>query len=445
MHTIRIGSGAGYSGDRIEPAVELADKGDINYLVFECLAERTIAIAQKAKLADPTQGYDPLLVERLEAVLAICKKKGIKIVTNMGAANPKAAAAKTREIAGRLGLGDIKIAAISGDDVIEALKTSDVKITETGEPASNMLNSLVSANAYVGAAPIVEALAKGADVVITGRVADPSMFLAPLIHEFGWSLDDWDKLGKGTAVGHLLECAGQVTGGYYAEPGKKDVADLARLGFPIAEVSEDGATIITKVEGSGGKVTEHTCKEQILYEVHDLANYLTPDVTADFSKITFKEIAPNQIRVEGATGRARPETLKVSVGYVDGYIGEGQISYAGPGALARGELALEIVKERLKLTGVQTSELRFDLIGVNSIHQDVLAPAPEPTEVRVRVTGRTDSMKEAVRIGNEVETLYTNGPASGGGATKSAKQVVAMLSALFPRDKVNPVIDYLEA
>lgn len=445
MRTIRIGSGAGYSGDRIEPAVELAEKGDINYLVFECLAERTIAIAQNAKLNDPTKGYDALLAERFEAVLPICTKNGIKIITNMGAANPQAGAAKVREIATRLGLGKLKIAAISGDDVVEALKVSDTKILETGAPASSMADVLVSANAYVGAAPMVEALANGADVIITGRVADPSMFLAPQIHEFGWSQDDWDKIGKGTAVGHLLECGGQVTGGYYAEPGRKDVADLARLGFPIAEVSEDGAIVITKVEGSGGKVTEHTCKEQILYEVHDPKTYLTPDVTADFSQITFTEIAPNRIRVTGVTGRPRTDTLKVSVGYKDGYMGEGQMSYAGPGALARGQLALEIVKERLKITGVQTSELRFDLIGINSIHADVLAPAPEPTEVRVRVTGRCDSMKEAVRIGNEVETLYTNGPASGGGATKSAKQVVAMLSALFPRDKVVPVIEYLEA
>jgi len=445
MRTIRIGSGAGYSGDRIEPAVELAEKGNINYLVFECLAERTIAIAQNAKLNDPTKGYDALLAERFEAVLPICKKNGIKIITNMGAANPQAGAAKVREIATRLGLGKLKIAAISGDDVVEALKVSDTKILETGAPASSMADVLVSANAYVGAAPMVEALANGADVIITGRVADPSMFLAPQIHEFGWSQDDWDKIGKGTAVGHLLECGGQVTGGYYAEPGKKDVADLARLGFPIAEVSEDGAIVITKVEGSGGKVTEHTCKEQILYEVHDPKTYLTPDVTADFSQITFTEIAPNRISVTGVTGRARTDTLKVSVGYKDGYMGEGQISYAGPGALARGQLALEIVKERLKITGVKANELRFDLIGVNSIHADVLAPAPEPTEVRVRVTGRCDSMKEAVRIGNEVETLYTNGPASGGGATKSAKQVVAMLSALFPRDKVVPVIEYLEA
>jgi hypothetical protein len=445
MRTIRIGSGAGYSGDRIEPAVELAEKGNINYLVFECLAERTIAIAQNAKLNDPTKGYDPLLVERFEAVLPICKKNGIKIITNMGAANPQAGAAKVREIATRLGLGKLKIAAISGDDVVEALKVSDTKILETGAPASSMADVLVSANAYVGAAPMVEALANGADVIITGRVADPSMFLAPQIHEFGWSQDDWDKIGKGTAVGHLLECGGQVTGGYYAEPGKKDVADLARLGFPIAEVSEDGAIVITKVEGSGGKVTEHTCKEQILYEVHDPKTYLTPDVTADFSQITFTEIAPNHIKVGGVTGRARTDTFKVSVGYNDGYMGEGQISYAGPGALARAQLALDIVRERLKITGVKANELRFDLIGVNSIHADVLAPAPEPTEVRVRVTGRCDSMKEAVRIGNEVETLYTNGPASGGGATKSAKQVVAMLSALFPRDKVVPVIEYLEA
>lgn len=445
MRTIRIGSGAGYSGDRIEPAVELAEKGNINYLIFECLAERTIAIAQNAKLNDPTKGYDALLAERFEAVLPVCKKNGIKIITNMGAANPQAGAAKVREIAARLGLGKLKIAAISGDDVVEALKVSDTKILETGAPASSMADVLVSANAYVGAAPMVEALANGADVIITGRVADPSMFLAPQIHEFGWSQDDWDKIGKGTAVGHLLECGGQVTGGYYAEPGKKDVADLARLGFPIAEVSEDGAIVITKVEGSGGKVTEHTCKEQILYEVHDPKTYLTPDVTADFSQITFTEIAPNRISVTGVTGRARTDTLKVSVGYKDGYMGEGQMSYAGPGALARGQLALEIVKERLKITGVKASELRFDLVGVNAIHADVLAPAPEPTEVRVRVTGRCDTMKEAVRIGNEVETLYTNGPASGGGATKSAKQVVAMLSALFPREKVIPVIDYLEA
>lgn len=447
MKTIRIGSGAGYSGDRIEPAVELAEKGDIQYLVFECLAERTIAIAQGAKLKDPSKGYDPLLADRMQAVLGLCHAKGIRIITNMGAANPAAAVARTREIARSLGLHGLKIAAVSGDDVLAELTSGDHRIEETGAPVSSMADRLVSANAYLGAAPIVEALKSGADVVITGRVADPALFLAPQIAEFGWAMDDWDRLGKGTVVGHLLECAGQVTGGYFADPGVKDVAALARLGFPIAEVQEDGGAVITKVAGSGGAVTTATCKEQLLYEIHDPSTYYTPDVIADFSKVAFTQEGPDRVRVAGATGRARPETLKVSVGYLDSYIGEGQMSYAGPGALARGRLALEIVRERLALTGVKSTELRFDLIGVNAIHGEALSTADggEPYEVRVRVVGRTESLKEAVRIGNEVETLYTNGPASGGGATKSAKEVVAMLSALLPRGLAKPAIDYMEA
>ncbi len=445
MKTIRIGAGAGYSGDRIEPAVEVAEKGNIDYLVFECLAERTIAIAQKAKLNNPEAGYDALLAARMRAVLPACKQKGIKLITNMGAANPLAAAKKTAEIAAELGITGLKIACVAGDDVLKVLTDKDIKITETGSPASSMGDTLLSANAYLGAGPLVEALEKGADVVITGRVADPALFLAPQIFEFGWSFDDWDKLAKGTAVGHLLECGGQVTGGYYAEPGLKDVAGLARLGFPIAEVTEDGEFVITKVAEAGGKVTTDTCKEQILYEVHDPAAYLTPDVIADFSQITFTEEAPDRVRVGGVKGRERPATLKASVGYVDGYIGEGEMSYAGPGALARGRLALYIVKERLAIIGLEASELKFDLIGYNAIHGDVLAPQPEPTEVRIRVAGRTASMAEAVRIGNEVETLYTNGPASGGGATKTAKQVVAMLSALLPREDVTPTVQFVEA
>lgn len=445
MKTLRIGSGAGYSGDRIEPAVELVEKGDIAYLCYECLAERTIAIGQQAKLANPKSGYDALLEARMRSVLRQAKDKGIKIITNMGAANPEAAAAKVAEVARDMGIGSLTIAAVRGDDVLAELLDEDIAITETGAPASSMKSVLVSANAYLGVEPIVEALAAGADVVITGRVADPALFLAPLVHEFGWKMDDWHKLGIGTAVGHLLECAGQVTGGYFADPGVKDVADLARLGFPIAEVGEDGSVVITKVAGSGGRVTTATCSEQILYEIHDPKSYFTPDVVADFSKITFEEEAVDRIRVAGVTGRARPETLKVSVGYKDGFIGEGQISYAGTNAVGRGRLALAIVEERLKLTGVKTSELRFDLIGVDAIHGAVLAEGrAEPSEVRIRVTGRTDTMAEAVRIGNEVETLYTNGPAGGGGAWKVARPVVAMLSALIDRDLVVPAVDYIE-
>ena len=444
MRTIRIGSGAGYSGDRIEPAVELAEKGEIQYLVFECLGERTVALAQQARMKDPQGGYDPLLEERLRAVLPVCAARGIKIVTNMGAANPVAAARKAGEIAGSLGLAALKIAAISGDDVLDACKERDLPIMEFDGTIRQLGNRLLSANAYLGAGPIAEALSGGADIVITGRASDPALFLAPMIHAFGWAMDDWNLLGQGTVAGHLLECAGQITGGYFADSPYKDIPGLARLGFPIGEVGEDGSLVITKVDGSGGAVTAQTCKEQLLYEVHDPVRYLQPDVTADFSQVRVEEIGKDRVRVSGGRGSPRTGTLKVSVGYVDGYIGEGQISYAGPGALARGRLALEIVRERLKLTGVAASELRFELIGVDSLHGARLsAQANEPYEVRVRVAGRTENRRDAVRIGNEVETLYTNGPAAGGGAFKSARDVVAVASVLLPRELAKPRVQFV--
>jgi len=444
MRTIRIGSGAGYSGDRIEPAVELAEQGDIQYLVFECLGERTVALAQQARMKDPEGGYDPLLEERMRAVLPVCAAKGIKIVTNMGAANPAAAARKTAEIAGSLGLSALRIAAIIGDDVLDVCKERDLPIMEFDGTIRQFGNRLLSANAYLGAEPMAVALSGGADVVITGRASDPALFLAPMVHAFGWAMDDWNLLGQGTVAGHLLECAGQITGGYFADPPCKNIPDLARLGFPIGEVGEDGSLVITKVAGSGGVVTAQTCKEQLLYEVHDPTRYLQPDVTADFSQVRVEEIGKDRVRVSGGRGSQRTGTLKVSVGYVDGFIGEGQISYAGPGALARGKLALEIVRERLKLTGVAASELRFDLIGVDSLHgPQVSAHANEPYEVRVRVAGRTDNWREAVRIGNEVETLYTNGPAAGGGAFKSARDVVAVASVLLPRELATPQVHFV--
>jgi hypothetical protein len=445
LRSIRIGSGAGYSGDRIEPAVELAEKGDIQYLVFECLGERTVALAQQARMKNPDHGFDPLLEERMRAVLPICAAKGIKVVTNMGAAHPEAAARRTAEIARSLGLS-LKIAAIVGDDVLEACKDSELPLLEIDGTLRQLGNRVLSANAYLGAAPMAQALAAGADVVITGRASDPALFLAPMIHAFGWAMDDWTLLGQGTVAGHLLECAGQITGGYFADPGFKDVPDLAHLGFPIGEVGEDGSLVITKVAGSGGAVTAATCKEQLLYEVHDPQRYIQPDVVADFSGVTVERIGPDRVRVGGGRGTARTATLKVSVGYVDGFIGEGQISYAGPGAVARGRLALDIVRERLKLTGVAASELRFDLIGIDSLHGAALsAGRAEPYEVRVRVAGRTETMREAVRIGNEVETLYTNGPAGGGGATKSAREVVAVASVLLPREQATPSIRFVES
>ena len=444
MRTVRIGTGAGYSGDRIDPAVELAEKGSISYLVFECLAERTIALAQKALRLDPAAGFDPLLEERMHAVLGLCAASKIRVVTNMGAANPVAAMAKTREVARALSLRGLRIAAVTGDDVLSVVGDGDFAFMESGLPVQSLADRLISANAYLGAEPIVAALAAGADVVITGRVADPSLFLAPLMHEFGWSASDWNLLGQGTVIGHLLECAGQVTGGYFADPGYKDVPGLAHLGFPLAEVAEDATAVITKVEGSGGKVTRATCTEQLLYEIQDPAAYITPDVIADFTRVSLDEVARDRVRVSGGQGRPRPHTLKVSAGYLDGFVGEGQISYAGPGALARANLARDILAERLRLYPLQ--ELRFDLIGINSMHGDRLSQmAPVPYEVRLRVAGRAASHHDASRIPREVEALYTNGPAGGGGVTGSAKETIAILSTLVPRDIVKPQIQYQES
>jgi hypothetical protein len=445
MRPIRIGAGAGYSGDRIEPAVELAEKGDIDYLVFECLAERTIALAQQERSRDPARGYDPRLEDRMKAVLGLCRTRHIRVITNAGAANPMAGALAVQAVARSLGLRGLKIAAVTGDDVLGIVARSGLRLAETGGPVADLGDRVISANAYIGAAPIVTALGEGADVVIAGRAADPALFLAPLVHEFGWSMDDWTRLGRGTVAGHLLECAGQVTGGYFADPGLKDVADLARLGFPIGEVGEDGSVVITKVQGSGGRISEATCKEQLLYEIHDPRRYLTPDVTADFSEVAVHEEGPDRVSVRGGTGHPRPDTLKVSVGYRDGYIGEGQISYAGPGAVARARLALDIVAERLRLTGVRCRETRFELIGVEALHGPRLSgPGGEPYEVRARVAGRTDESGQAARIADEVESLYTNGPAGGGGVSKQVREIIAMASTFLPRERVATAVHHLE-
>jgi hypothetical protein len=377
--SIRVGCGAGYAGDRIEPAVELAEQGRLDYLVFECLAERTIALAQLRRMHDPRTGYDPLLAERMRAVLPACAANGVTIVTNMGAANPVAAAAVVREVARELGLAGLPVAAVTGDDVLGLVTGGGFSIDDTGESVESLGEALVSANAYIGAGPIVEALAQGARVVVTGRAADPSLFVAPIRHAFGWAADAWELVGRATAVGHLLECAGQVTGGYFADPGRTDVAGLARLGFPIAEVAIDGRAVVTKVPGSGGAVTIATCTEQLLYEIGDPAAYVTPDVVADFSNVRLASDGVNRVRVSGATGQPAPPNLKVALGHRDGFIGEGQISYAGAGAVARARLAGAIVEERLRLIGLRPDAIRCDLIGLDALHGGAgAAPRPEP-------------------------------------------------------------------
>jgi len=441
MKTVRIGSGAGFSGDRIEPALELVEHGDLDYLGFECLAERTIALAQAARQNDPESGYDPWLEERMGAVLAPAYRRGVRIVSNMGAANPAAAARAVTAIARRFGLTGLKTAAVTGDDVLDLIRGRDLPLIDRPGTTADLGNRILSANAYLGAAPIAQALGQGAHVVITGRVGDPALFLGPLMHEFGWAEDDWVRLGRGTLVGHLLECAGQLTGGYFADPGRKDVPDLARLGFPFAEVDGDGNAVLGKVASSGGRISVATCTEQLLYEILDPSSYLQADVVADFSGVRFSQAESDRVAVSGASGRARPDMLKVSIGYRDGFIGEGQISYAGPGAVERGRLALAVVEERLKIAGIETREWRGDLIGVDAVDRRD-ATGPEPLEVRVRIVARTESAIAARRIGAEVEALYTNGPAGGGGVSVSSREVIAVASTLLPREQCRPAITF---
>ena len=439
--TVRLGCGAGTSDDRLEPALELAEKGDIDYLVFECLAERTIARENLARSRDPELGYAPSLHERMPLVLPACVERNIRIVSNMGAANPAAGARAARRHARELGLRDIACAVVVGDDVGEVVKRMpELPLMETGEPLEALLPRMVSANAYLGADTVKAALDTGADVVLTGRVADPSLFLGTLMHHFDWDYQDWPLLAAGTVAGHLLECSGSVTGGCFAWPGKKEVEGLAHLGFPFADVTADGSVHIGKPAGSGGRVDVMTCTEQLIYEMHDPANYITPDCVLDITDVMLHQAGKDRVRVEGMRAKPRTDTYKVTVGYFDGWIGEGEVSYAGPDAVARARLGGEIVRERLKMRGFCYDDFRIDLIGMSSLHG---APEtrPVPYEVRLRVAGRAQDRKAAHAVGFEVRTLHVNGPGSaGGGMDPKVRQVLAVKSVLLPRRYVNPQI-----
>ena len=444
MKAFRIGSGAGYSGDRIDPAQALAERGDLDVLVFECLAERTIALAQLHRSREPGHGYDPLLEARMRAVLPACVRQGVTILSNMGAAHPEAAGAAVLAVARELGLPRLRVAVLTGDDVLPWVRSNDAALLDSPQRASDLGDRLISANAYLGADALLPALASGADVIITGRVADPALFLAPLMHRFGWRADDWPRLGQGVLVGHLLECAAQVSGGYIADPGHFDVPGLHDLGFPLAEVQPDGTAVITKLAGTGGRVDRLTCTAQLLYEIEDPTRYLQPDVVADFSQVRFRELGPDRVQAAGASGTARPEALKATLGYRDGWIGEGQISYAGPGASERGRLALQVLEHRLHRLGLDTLEHRAELIGGDAMHGPHLGGDRTPYEVRVRLAVRCPSRDQAEQIGQEVEALYLNGPAGGGGVTQSVREVIAAASALVPRDAVQPRVNILE-
>ncbi len=441
MRKIRIGCGAGYGGDRLDPALTLLEQGDLDYIGFECLAERTIALAQKEKKEDPSKGYNSLLQYRMEKVLPLAFENQVKVITNMGAANPLGALDLIHDLAEDKGLSGLKIAAVTGDDIFDNIDAYyDQPTLETGRLLQELQDKLVSANAYLGIGPILEALKSDADIIVTGRVADPALFLAPMVHEFGWSHTDFKKLGKGTLVGHLLECAGQITGGYFADPGKKEVPELWNLGFPFVEVNESGQGIISKVDGTGGVINRATCTEQMLYEIHDPANYITPDCVADFSNVQFEKVSENRIAFGGASGSEATDSYKVSVGYHNGYFGEGEISYGGPNCVKRAHLAGDILKKRISKQQIEIEDIRYNLIGVDSLFPFEDINPGNTNEVRLRVAARTKSRIDAQRIGNEVETLYTNGPAGGGGASKRVDEVISVASILIPKSDIQPQV-----
>ncbi len=450
MSTIRIGSGAGFGGDRIEPAIDIMEQGEVDYIIFECLAERTIALAQKQKLKNPNLGFNELLEYRMKKILPVCKENNVKVITNMGASNPIAATKVIKNLANSLGIKGLKIAAVVGDDVFCSIpQYSDSKLIETGEKLKSLHSEIISANAYIGIEGIVQALENGADIVITGRVSDPSLVLGPLVYEFGWDKEDFERLGKGTLAGHLLECGSQVTGGYFADPGYKDVPELWNVGFPIAEIEDTGDFTLSKLHDTGGLLNEATVKEQVLYEVHDPSNYLTPDVIADFSKVQIEQIGINEVKVTGATGKKKTGQLKTSIAYTDGYIVEGEISYGASGSYPRAKLAAEIVNKRLDYIGVPILEKRFDFIGVNSLYQDFISDqltkaCTDFKDVRLRVAAKTLQKEDAEWIGYEVEALMTNGPAGGGGVRVHVKEVVAVASILIPEEEIQVQVIYEE-
>jgi hypothetical protein len=445
---LHIGCGAGFSGDRIDaagPVVAALQRLDgRRVLIFETLAERTLALAQLARQQDAEAGYEPLMVDFLRPVLADCLAHGITIVGNFGAANPPAAARRILRLAAELGLPAPRVAVVAGDDV--SGPAHEGLLRQALGPAGEGLH-ITSANAYLGAAAIAEALRAGAQVVVTGRVADPSLTVGPALAHFGWAEDDWDRLAGATMAGHLLECGAQVTGGYYADPGFKDVPDLANVGYPIATLHDDGSCTVTKPEGTGGHVDEHTVKEQLLYELHDPRAYLTPDVVADIGEARVQQLAPDVVHLSGVLGHPRPATLKANVFHRQGWLAEGEISYAGAGAEARARLAAELLQQRMAGCG---AALRFDLIGVASVFGDdgnrwlEATPAGDARDVRLRAALKHADKAVAERLLREVNGLYTCGPAGGGGVRTALRQRLGTVSCLLPREHVPACWDFVE-
>lgn len=412
--------------------------GGPSCLIFESLAERTLALAQLERQQNETLGYEPLLAEMLSPVLDDCVRAGIPIVGNFGAANPQAAAQLIHRLASERGIENIKIAIVHGDDIAGPEYEKAVKDSLPKQDQNILEDSvLVSANVYLGAKEIADALSAGAQVVVTGRVADPALTVGPLMAYFQKSWDDWDFLAAATMAGHLLECGAQVTGGYFADPGYKEVPNISDIGFPIVEFDDQGNITVTKPIYSGGLVNRMTVTEQLLYELHDPAQYLTPDVVADITQAEVFECGENRVRVVGVQGHPKPNTLKANICIDGGWLAEAEISYAGPRAVERAQLAAQIIRDRLG----NALNLRIDFIGLASLFPGDSGKGPpmiaqEYRDIRLRVAAAHRDRTMAMQICREVTALYTCGPAGGGGVRTSLKPRLNTLVGFVPREKV---------
>jgi len=443
---IRIANGQGFWGDWLEAPVRLVEQGPIDYLALDYLAEITMSILQKQKEADPKLGYArdfPPLVARIAPRL---RERGIKVIANAGGVNPAACA---REVV-RLAPG-LKVAVVLGDDVFGRLdaflaKGYPMRDMDTGEPLAGIRDRILSANAYIGAFPLAEALATGAHVVIAGRSTDTALTLAPMVHEFGWGESDYDRLAAGTIAGHIIECGAQATGGN-CQVDWQNIPDMANIGYPIIEAEPDGSFCVTKHAGTGGRVSSHTVKEQLLYELGDPKRYITPDCIADFTSVRLQDAGPDRVRVSGIKGGERPPSLKLSIAYANGWKAVGTLVYSWPQALAKARAADRIVRQRLADLGLAFDEIATEFLGWNACHGPAAPPNPDPPEIQVRIGVRGPDRKAVDRFTRELIPLVLNGPpgATGFGEGRPpVREIVAYWSALVPREEISTRVEVIE-
>jgi hypothetical protein len=443
---IRIANGQGFWGDWLEAPVRLVEQGPIDYLALDYLAEITMSILEKQKQADPNLGYArdfPPLVARIARQI---RERGVAVIANAGGVNPAACAREVLRVAPGL-----KIAVVEGDDVFARLdefrsKGYQMRDMDTGEPLASIRGRILSANAYIGAFPLAEALGTGADVVIAGRSTDTALTLAPMIHRFGWREDEYDKLAAGTIAGHIIECGAQATGGN-CQVDWQSIPDMAGIGYPIVEAEPDGSFSVTKHRAAGGRVSTHTVKEQLLYELGDPARYITPDCAADFTSIRLADAGPDRVRVSGIRGGPRPPTLKLSIAYAAGWKAIGTVVYSWPQALEKARSADAIVRARLRQLGLEFDAIHTEYFGANACHGAAAPPNPDPPEVQLRIGVRGQDRQAVDRFTRELIPLVLNGPpgATGFGEGRPVvREMVAYWSALVPREEITTRVEVIE-